>query len=294
MKNIFSVFLIMLLIVSCSNDKAEKETPEIVTTIYPFKVIIQEIVGNRIDVRAILPANADPHTYEMLPSDFKAIQNAKVFFYGSEELDGWAARLDIQSKIKLLDLVPSEFLIDIKVPHKHDGHYDSFGTDPHFWVDPLTVKAMLPNLLYKVQKLFPEHKNEFASNLEAFELRLTNLHKKILDEQKSIVYKNVFSAHPFYSYFFERYGINVVGSIEIAPGHQSTAKEIKTLIDLVKKENVKAIFTHKQHSDKPAKVLAESTGIAEYELDPIGGVSGIMTYEEIILHNFQIIKEALK
>ena len=64
-------------------------------------------------------------------------------------------------------------------------------------------------------------------------------------------------------------------------------------MELVKKQNVKAIFTNKQ-SDKPAKVLAESTGIHEYELDPIGGVKGRMMYEEIILHNLGIIKKALQ
>jgi ABC-type Zn uptake system ZnuABC Zn-binding protein ZnuA len=80
----------------------------------------------------------------------------------------------------------------------------------------------------------------------------------------------------------------------VAPGIQPTPKEIKNLIDLMKSENVKAIFTHKQHSDKPAKVLAESAGIKDYVLDPMGGVDGKMTYEEIILQNLSIIKEALK
>ena len=65
-------------------------------------------------------------------------------------------------------------------------------------------------------------------------------------------------------------------------------------MELVKEENVKAIFTHKQHSDKPAKVLAEASGIKQYELDPIGGVTGEMTYKEIILHNLSIINDALK
>jgi zinc transport system substrate-binding protein len=113
-------------------------------------------------------------------------------------------------------------------------------------------------------------------------------------ETADIEHRNVFTAHPFYSYFFERYNFFVAGSIEIAPGYHSTPKDIKQLMDLVKKQNVKAIFTHKQHNDKPAKVLAESTRIKEFELDPIGGVPGMMTYEEIILHNLDIIKKALK
>jgi zinc transport system substrate-binding protein len=289
-----------LLFAGCA---VEKQKSDIVTTIYPFKAIIQEIVGDKIDVKSILPSGADPHTYEMLPSDFKTIQNSAAFFYGSEALDGWAARIDVDNKIEMLKLVPEEFLIEIKIhnyfdDHTHNHHHgtdeESLGIDPHFWVDPLTVRAMLPALLNELIKIDPENEEYFRSNEKLFSVRLLEMDSLLRLETTDIQFRNVFTAHPFYSYFFEQYNFFVAGSIEIAPGYHSTPKDIKQLMDLVKKQNVKAIFTHKQHNDKPAKVLAESTGIKEFELDPIGGVPGRLTYEEIILHNLDIIKKGLK
>lgn len=285
----------------------ENQNPKIVTTIYPFKAIIEEIVGNKIEVISILPAGSDPHTYEMLPSDFKVIQQSTAFFYGAEALDGWAAKINVNNKVEMLKLVPDEFLIQIKVHNHFDDHNhahnhnlnrvadeESLGTDPHFWVDPLTVKAMLPVLLKELIQIDPENENIFNSNTELFSGKLLKMDSLLRIETSDIKHRNVFTAHPFYSYFFERYNFFVAGSIEIAPGYHSTPKDIKQLMDLVKKQNVKAIFTHKQHSDKPAKVLAESTGIREYELDPIGGIKGRMTYEEIIFYNLGIIKKALQ
>ena len=292
---LFALFLFFMMF-GCSR---KEQTSEIVTTIYPFKAIIQELAGDRFSVKIILPAGADPHTYEMIPSDFQSIQNSRVFFYGAETLDGWAAKLNVQNKIELLSLVPKEYLIDIKIPHFHHGedhhnHTEHLGVDPHFWTDPNVVQAMIPNLLNELIKLDPQGESIFRSNAEKFVSNLIKLDKKIKNETDSLKFRNVFTAHPFYSYFFERYGLNVAGSLEIAPGSQPTPKDIKKLLDLVKQENVKAIFTHKQHSDKPAKVLAQSSGINEYEIDPIGGVNGRMSYAEIILFNLQIIKEALK
>ncbi|MBS4033981.1 MAG: zinc ABC transporter substrate-binding protein [Ignavibacterium sp.] len=297
---IFSYFLF-------SGCTAEKQKSDIVATIYPFKAIIQEIVGDRIDVKSILPAGADPHTYEMLTSDFKTIQNCTAFFYGSEALDGWAARIDVDNKIEMLKLIPDDFLIEIKVHNHFDNHNhshnhnhnhnldeESLGIDPHFWVDPLTVRAMLPALLNKLIKIDPENEEYFRNNEKLFSVRLLEMDSLLRLETTDIQFRNVFTAHPFYSYFFERYNFFVAGSIEIAPGYHSTPKDIKQLMDLVKRQNVKAIFTHKQHSDKPAKVLAELTGINEFELDPIGGVPGRMTYEEIIFYNLDIIKKALQ
>lgn len=298
MKTILHIFFISYLFISgCS---VEKQKSQLVTTIYPFKAIIQEVVGNRFEVKSILPSGADPHTYEMLPSDFKTIQNSAAFFYGSEALDGWAARIDVDNKIEMIKLVPEEFLIEIKVHNYFDDHHhhgddeESLGIDPHFWVDPITVNSMLTNLLDELVKVDPDNAEYYKNNADKFSITLSELDEKLKEETADIIFRNVFTAHPFYSYFFERYNFLVAGSIEIAPGYHSTPKDIKQLMELVKKQNVKAIFTHKQHNDKPAKVLAESTGIKEFELDPIGGVPGIMTYEEIILHNLDIIKKALK
>lgn len=295
MKQLYLIALLILLFAfGCT--KTENKN-EIVTTIYPFKAILQEIAGDRFEVKSILPAGADPHTYEMIPSDFKSIQNSKAFFFGAIKLDGWASKLDVKNKIELITLVPKDFLIELKVHHHHDSEIEedeNFGIDPHFWTDPNTVNAMLPNLVSELIKIDPQGEVTFKSNAETFTKKLSDLDSQIKKETENIKYKNVFTAHPFYSYFFERYGFRVAGSLEVAPGSQPTAKDIKNLIELVKKENVKAIFTHKQHSDKPAKVLAESSSINEFELDPIGGVKGRMTYQEIISHNLSIIKDALK
>ena len=286
----FFTFSLFLLIVGCSTSENKKE---VVTTIYPFKAILQEIVGNRFEIKTTLPPGADPHTYEMLPSDFQSIQNSLAFFYGSINLDGWAARLDVKNKIEMISLVPEQNLIEITV-HQQGNEDEHLGIDPHFWTDPNTVKAMLPNLVNALVKLDPDGEKIYRSNEQIFSKQLTELDLKIREEVENIKYKNVFTAHPFYNYFFDRYGFNVVGSLEITPGTQPTPKELKNLIELVQKENVKAIFVNKQHSDKPAKVLAESAGIKDYKLDPLGGVKDRMTYKEIILYNLSIIKEALK
>lgn len=293
-----SVFILLLFLIVAGCSKQEHKS-EIVTTIYPFKAIIQELTGEKFSVKAILPAGADPHTYEMLPSDFQSIQNSKAFFYGAETLDGWAAKINAANKIELLSLVPENKLIDIRIPHFHsnaqsDNDFENMGVDPHFWTDPNVVRAMIPNLLKELLKIDSTNKEVFNSNAEMFADKLIKLDEKIKSETDSLKFRNVFTSHPFYSYFFERYNFKVAGSLEIAPGSQPTPKEINNLITLVKRENVKAIFTNQQHSDKPSKVLAESSGIKEFELDPIGGTEGRISYEEIILYNLQIIKSALK
>ena len=177
MKQLTLISLLFLLIAfGCT--KTENKN-EIVATIYPFKTILQEIVGNRFEVKSILPAGADPHTYEMIPSDFQSIQNSKAFFFGAMKLDGWASKLDVKNKIELITLVPKDFLIELKVRHHHHGsdieEDENFGIDPHFWTDPNTVKAMLPNIISELIRIDPQGEATFKSNAEAFSKKLTDL-----------------------------------------------------------------------------------------------------------------------
>ena len=92
----------------------------------------------------------------------------------------------------------------------------------------------------------------------------------------------------------KRFDFDLVGIIEIAAGMEPTPKELKVMIDLAKEHDVKVIFTHSQHSDRAARIIAESTNVKIYKLDPLGGVSDRKTYEEILLYNTQVILEALK
>lgn len=294
---LFSVLFILTLLSSCTKDKSDKYS--IAVTIYPFKTILQEIVGNDIKIDVLLPAGADPHTYEMSPSDFKKIQDAKIFIYGAESLDGWAAKVEFENKIEMLKLIPKEYLIDIKISDEHSHQSETetlhhYGVDPHFWTDPLTVNAMLKPLTEKLSSFYPDKKEIFRRNAGRFSERLIELDKRIKEQAKAIEHSKVFSAHPFYNYFFYRYRIEVVGSLEFSPGQQVTPKYLKKISDEIRNKNVKSIFINKQHISKPAKILAESVNIKIVELDPYGGVDSLMTYEDIIKHNFDLILKALQ
>ncbi len=262
---------------------------KISTTIYPFKSILQEITGKRAEINVILPPSADPHTFELTTSDYKKILNSKVIFFGSENLDEWITKVESVKKIELIKLVPQKFLKNIIAANNKD-----YGTDPHFWTDPLTVKAMIPNLVEELINLDPQGKEIYKKNADSFSEKLINLDKKISSELAVVKNINVILSHPFFNYFLSRYEINVVGIVEISPGYQSTPKDIKRLLDISEEKKVQVIFKLINHPEQITKVFAETSGIKTVELDPFGGVERRMTYVQIINYNAKKILNALK
>ena len=69
---------------------------------------------------------------------------------------------------------------------------------------------------------------------------------------------------------------------------------MKKLIDIAIQEKAGAIFIHSQMPEKAAEIISESTGIKFFTLDPIGGVQGRISYEELLQYNTEIIFDALK
>lgn len=294
MKKFLLLLLTLLFFNSCqkTNNKVD-----ILVTIYPFKFIIDELVKDELAVDVLLPSSVDPHTYELVPSDLMKVQYVKLFIYGDKDLDGWAAKLESKNKIQLSDYVPDNLRLDISEPlfkHTHNHSHSHKGFDPHFWTDPVVIKEMIDNLVNLLTENFPDKKSTFIENAELFKLRLSELDSTISKKTVSISNRNIFSSHPFYNYFFHRYNFNVVGFLEISPGQNLSPKEMKQMMELVRENNVKAIFTNKQHNDRTTKILAESIGVKHYDLDPIGGTENIESYIKIIEYNLEIITNALK
>jgi len=262
-----------------------------VTTLYPFKMIIERIVGERGEVDEILPPGASPHTYELKPSEIKKAEKATALFYGADNLDGWVLKLDHPESISLFGLLPAQNQLAIK-NYAGRSADEVIGSDPHFWTDPLAVKVMLPALVDTLCALDPEGWDTYRKNSLSFSNKLDSLEIKIHNAFSQIRNKSVILAHPFFQYFLKRFGFRVEGIIETIPGKESTPRELKEIIDRANEHNVKVILTHPQSSDRPARLVAEATKAKVVELDPIGGVAGREAYDELLLYNTQILLKA--
>lgn len=263
--------------------------PEYVTTIHPFKEIIQRVVGEWGKVICLLSPGSSPHTFYISPSEVKVIESADALFYCAKNLDEWAIRYNNPNKIELLSLLPVDSLLNIFTISNRN-----VGLDPHFWTDPVLVKIMLPQLAAKLCSIDPDGCKIYKANAEEFSVELELIYREINKNLKQVNKRTVILSHPFFQYFLKRFNFKLAGIIEPIPGKEPTPKELKVLIDIVFKNGVKAIFTHIQLPDNAAHLLSESTGIKVRTLDPVGGVEGRNSYNEILMYNTSIILKALR
>ena len=259
---------------------------QIVTSIYPIKSILAEIVPDPIYIHCLVPPSASPHIHELLPSDFRLSGKARVLIYGGNGLDKWAEEIPDIQKISILPLVPDSLRL-----YPENLKKSSF--NPHFWTDPLVVRAMLPILADTLCTVFPIDRDKIMNKTILFSNRLDTLNLELKKLLLPLGGTAVLSSHPFFQYFLKRYGFKISGIIEEIPGKEPTPKVIQRIIAAVDKSNIRAVLTHPQLSDRTAQMISESTGIKIIELDPLGGTEGRIRYTDLLMHNARQLKEVL-
>ncbi len=269
---------------ACANPPA---APTFCVTIAPLEMIIGEIAQGGPEVVMLLPPGASPHTYELTPSGARAAANALGVFSVSESLDAWAGQSGSRASIEVLSLLPPELL---------QQYASNAGDipDPHFWMDPLAVRDLLPAIASKLAEMDPPNAEAFTHNAAEFTERLETLDLKLTELLRPIRGAGIVQHHPSMNYFFARYGLRSIGAIEPAPGQEPTPRDLQRLADAMREHGVRVLVTEPQLPRAPVDALAEMTGARVVELDPIGGVPGRDTYEALLRFNAHALLEALQ
>ncbi len=303
----FKLAIISLVaLVACS---AQNNEINYVTTSAPIAMIIKEIVGNKAQVEYVVPANTSPHTYNTKPSDGHKIANATAFFFAAKNNDGWAVKQTNPNVIELFRLVEMEQMLDkegvAQNSHNHvhgedcnhdhdveDSTFDYEKYDSHFWTDPILLQSLTVKIVDTLSKIDPKNAQYYKINGDNFIKKLNIIDKQIRSIVNNIKNKPIFLHHPSFLYFINRYGLTYGGSLEPNPGQELTPKGLSNIIEKVKNSGVKAIFSEPQLPDKMVKMIANESGVAIFQLDPIG--TNFKNYNDFILYNANKLKDALE
>ena len=132
----------------CSTESSGGDGPKVVATTTQVQDFVSEVGGDRVDLTGILQPNTDPHEYEPRPSDVKAVADADIIFRSGGHLDEWTENLiqDSGSDATVIDLsegLPVKLHGDDDHAEEHGGEHESDEEDfdPHWWQDPVNVKA---------------------------------------------------------------------------------------------------------------------------------------------------------
>lgn len=288
---ICTIFSLFLLSASLS---AQESKPLVVASASIFADMTHQIAGNLIEIRSIVPIGGDPHVYEPTPSDVQLVTKADLILVNGLTFEGWINELIENSGSTAEVVTITEGIRAITSQKYHNS------SDPHAWMDASNGLIYIDNIKNALKKILPKHGLIIEQNYEAYRRKLENLDQEIFKSIQSIPEKQriLITSHDAFSYYGQRYGVRLEALIGISTDAEIKTSDVKRVSQLIRDNNIPAIFVESTINPKILKQIAQDNDISiggelfADSVDSEGKPAG--TYYGMLDHNTKTIVEALK
>lgn len=287
------IVLILLFCVGASAANAKKI--EVVTTLADLKSITEIIGGDKVDVSSIATGYQNPHFVDPKPSYIIKLSKADMFVTIGLDLEtGWSPQLLSSSRNPNIQkgsngYVDASIGVNLlQVPsniNRGEGDIHIYG-NPHYWLDPVNGKQIAKNICDALDKISPENKAFFETNLKNFD---TKIDLKLKEwEMKMSPYKGakLIAYHNEWCYFEQRFGLKIVDFMEPKPGIPPTPAQLVKIISEVKSNAIKVIISSPYFTTSSSDVVSKQTGAKTVILaTSVGAFDGIKDYFDLFDYN---------
>lgn len=232
--------------------------PTISVSIAPQAFFIEKIANDTLNINVLMPQNVDEHLFELKPTTMRELEKSDIYFTIGLEFEKIFNEKFRQNfpKLHFVNSQENISLMAMKEPDSQkDENSQKNSLDIHTWLDPVLVQTMAVTMFKVLSEQYPQHKELYEKNLNAFLAELDSLNLQISSKFDTIKNRKFIVYHPSWGYFARRYGLEQI-PVEIE-GKEPKPKELKKLIQEAKKENIKVIFVQPGFPENAAKALSK-------------------------------------
>jgi zinc transport system substrate-binding protein len=273
-KNVFYIFIFACFFSFSCRPKSADTSRYISVSIEPQRYFAEKIVGDKFQVKSLVPSGSNPESFDPAPSQMVALGKSKAYFmiglFGFEK--AWMASLS-QSNQRMLLVDCSKYVAEEEAHQhhasatgEHHGHSHG-GKDPHIWNSPETALAVANSILDGVVRIDPENADYYQSNFNKLVAEIHHTDSIIKKKIAKAKIRTFIIYHPALSYFAEEYRLEQY-SVEFN-GKSPSPSQMASLVDLAKAKGIKTIFIQPEYDRKNAEVLAREIGGKIVEINPL-------------------------
>ena len=326
----FGVLALSIVLIACTGGSAEAGCPEIdgrdinvVATTPMIGEFVSQVGGDNINLTVLMPAEADPHTYDPAPQDAGAIADADLVFYTGLKYEPAALIKLLENSAcsaeVLAEVGESVFPIEFKEgdhddhhddhdeegndDHDEEGHDDHAGHDhgaydPHFWFDPNRVAYAAEYIESKLVEFDPSNASEYEAAGKAYVTELQGLVGQVSELISTVPSQNrkLITTHESLGYLEAKFGLEVLSTIipSLDSANEISPSQLVGVIDIIEDNNIKVIFIESEAPSVYAETIVAETGIKAVEGLWVETLKEGQSYPEFLFDAVELIVENLR
>jgi len=261
--------LLAAVVVTAALPSHAAETLKVVATTADLAAVARAVGGRDVDVTTLARPTEDPHFVDAKPSFIRVVNQADVLIEGGASLEaGWlppildSARNPRVSAGSPGRVVAAQGIPLLEVPTQLDrsmGDVHPQG-NPHFMLDPVAAKTVAASIASAFCAVDHPRCGDYQERLARFRADVDG--KLPAWEAALAPFKGsrVVTYHKDFDYFAERFGLDVIDTLEPKPGIPPSPTHLTELIPKMRGEHARLILIEPYRERNNPEFVAQNTG----------------------------------
>lgn len=279
-----------ILLLASAVPTAQQPAPlKVGVTLHPYYSWTANVVaGTDVEVRPILPGEVDAGSYQPRPEDIAKLADLDALVVNGIGHDDFIrGMVEASGNTHLTWIRPNE-----SVPLLRAAHGD--GVNSHTFLSFTNAIQQTYAIQRALAELRPELAETFRKNASAYVRSLRAEKARAAQALVEAKLNRVVTVHDGYAYLMQEFGIEIADVVEPAHGLVPSAVELQAMIERIRKEGIRVVFSEESFPAALLGTLREETEARVYVIRHVA--SGAFTpdkFEREMQANVDAIVQAL-
>jgi zinc transport system substrate-binding protein len=234
-------------------------------TLHPYYSWTANVIGNLpgYELRAILPGEIDAGDYQPRPEDIKKLVDLDAIVVngiGHDDFINSMLKASGNSRVKIIR-------VNDETPQIHSVR--GKGPNSHTFISFTNAIQQTYAIQKALAALRPHDAAALQQNAAAYARRLRQIKAKAAAALADAKITRVVTVHDGYGYLLQEFGLEVAGVVQPAHGLTPSAGELRDMVALLKRENIRVVFSEETFPPPLLKVLRDEAGVRVYTISHI-------------------------
>lgn len=241
-----------------SRPAAAADKFKVITTFTVIADMASNVAGDAAEVVSITRPGADIHKYQTTPGDLVRVQGAQLALWNGLGLELWFERF-----FRRLKNVPGVVVTEGIEPISIDSGPYSDKPNPHAWMSPDNALVYVDNIRDALVEHDPDNAQTYQANAESYKDQIRQTIEPIRERFHNIEpdARWLATSEGAFSYMARDFDLKELYLWPINADQQGTPQQVRHVIDAIRANDVRAIFSESTVSADPARQVAREAGI---------------------------------
>ena len=267
------------------------DRPLVLTTFTVLADLAANVAGEHARVESLTKVGVEIHGYEPTPGDVTRAAGADLVLDNGLGLETWFERFVDRADVP--HVVVSAGIVPIEI----DG--EPGRVDPHAWMSPGNAQEYVRTIAAALAELDPGNSTAYAANAASYAAEIAAVHGAALAAlaEVPVAHRVLVTCEGAFGYLARDLGLRDHSLWPLNGEAQVTPRRMAAVVDVVRAEEVPAVFCESTVSPATMAQVAAETGAhlaGILHVDSLSGPDGpVPTYLDLLRHDVDAIVAGL-